>query len=57
MDPAIWQHVYDPFGWQPLSTVVALLPLAVLLGLLAGAGWSATRAAAAGLLTDRKSVV
>ena len=51
MDPAIWQHVYDPFGWQPLSTVVALLPLAVLLGLLAGAGWSATRAAAAGLLT------
>ncbi len=49
MDAAVWSHVYDPCGSQPLSTLVALLPLAVLLGLLAFAGWSATRAAAAGL--------
>ncbi len=51
MEAMIWTHVYDPFGSQPLSTLVALLPLAVLLGLLAFAGWSATRAAAAGLAT------
>ncbi len=51
MEATIWTHVYDPFGSQPLSTLVALLPLAVLLGLLAFAGWSATRAAAAGLAT------
>jgi lactate permease len=51
MEATIWTHVYDPFGSQPLSTLVALLPLAVLLGLLAFAGWSATRAAAAGLVT------
>lgn len=48
---AVWQHVYDPLGSMPLSTLVALLPLAVLLGLLAFAGWSASRAAAAGLAT------
>ena len=46
-----WSHVYDPLGWAPASTAVALLPLAVLLGFLAGAGWPAWRAAAAGLLT------
>ena len=51
MNAAVWSHVYDPFGSQPLSTLVALAPLAVLLGLLAFAGWSATRAAAAGLAT------
>jgi len=51
MEATVWTHVYDPFGSQPLSTLVALLPLAVLLGLLAFAGWSATRAAAAGLAT------
>ncbi|MFM9196300.1 MAG: hypothetical protein ACKOWG_11270, partial [Planctomycetia bacterium] len=41
----IWSHVYDPLGWPLLSTLVALLPLAALLGLLAGAGWSAHAAA------------
>ena len=51
MEATIWIHVYDPLGSQPLSTLMALLPLAVLLGLLAFAGWSATRAAAAGLAT------
>jgi lactate permease len=51
MPAAVWLHVYDPFGSRPLSTLVALAPLAALLGLLAFAGWSATRAAAAGLAT------
>ncbi len=47
----VWSHVYDPLGWPLGSTLVALLPLVVLLGLLAGAGWSAQRAAVAGLVT------
>jgi lactate permease len=51
MDVAVWQHVYDPLGSMTLSTLVALLPLGVLLGLLAFAGWSAAKAAAAGLAT------
>jgi lactate permease len=46
-----WPQAYDPFGWPLLSTAVAALPLVVLLGLLAGAGWSAPAAAAAGLVT------
>ena len=46
-----WSHVYDPLGSQLLSTLVALLPLVMLLGLLAFAGWPAQRAAVAGLLT------
>ncbi|MFM9058181.1 MAG: L-lactate permease [Planctomycetaceae bacterium] len=44
-----WTHVYDPLGWAPASTAMALVPLAVLLGLLAGAGWAAWKAAVAGL--------
>ncbi len=47
----VWSHVYDPFGSPVLSTVVAALPLVVLLGLLASGGWSALGAAAAGLAT------
>ena len=47
----VWDHVYDPLGSPLLSTLVAMLPVVVLLGLLAGCGWSAQRAAAAGLLT------
>lgn len=47
----VWPHVYDPFGSPVLSTLVAALPLFVLLGLLAVAGWSAPRAAVAGLAT------
>jgi lactate permease len=47
----VWSHAYDPFGSPLLSTLVAMLPLAVLLGLLAIAGWTAQRAAVAGLLT------
>ncbi len=45
----IWEHVYDPLGSRWLSTAVAALPLVVLLGLLAWAGWSGRRAALAGL--------
>jgi lactate permease len=47
----VWLHVYDPLGSPLLSTLVAALPLVVLLGLLAVAGWSAPRAALAGLAT------
>jgi lactate permease len=47
----IWSHVYDPLSSPLLSTLVAMLPLVALLGLLAGAGWSAHAAAAAGLTT------
>ena len=47
----VWSHVYDPFSSPLLSTLVAMLPLVVLLGLLAGAGWSAQRSAVAGLAT------
>jgi lactate permease len=45
----VWSHVYDPLGSQLLSTLVALVPLAILLGLLAFAGWAAHWAALAGL--------
>jgi len=46
-----WHQVYDPLGWPAASTLVALLPLAVLLGLLACGRASAVQAAAAGLAT------
>jgi lactate permease len=47
----VWHHVYDPLSSPLLSTLVALLPLLVLLGLLAACGWSAHAAAVAGLAT------
>jgi len=43
-----WTQVYDPFGSTLLSTLVASLPIVLLLGLLA-AGVSAPRAAAVAL--------
>jgi lactate permease len=46
----VWEHSYDPLGSPWLSTVIAAVPLGVLLGLLAFAGWSGRRAAVAGLL-------
>jgi lactate permease len=46
----VWSHVYDPLCSPLFSTLVAMLPLVALLGLLAGAGWSAHAAAAAGLI-------
>ncbi|MEI7862726.1 MAG: L-lactate permease [Planctomycetota bacterium] len=47
----VWSHVYDPFSSPLFSPLVAMLPLVVLLGLLAGCGWSAVGAAVAGLTT------
>lgn len=32
----IWQQTYDPFGSRWLSTLVAALPVVILLGLVAG---------------------
>ena len=45
----IWSHSYDPLGSPLLSTLLAVLPLLALLGLLAGAGWTAPAAAGVGL--------
>ncbi len=45
----VWEHTYDPLGSPILSTLVAAVPLVVLLGLLAFARWSGMRAAVAGL--------
>lgn len=49
MDAAIWSQVYDPLGSAMLSTVVAAVPLVLLLGLLAFGGLSALRASLAAL--------
>jgi lactate permease len=46
-----WQQVYDPLGWHVASTLLALVPLAVLLGLLVSGRGSALLAAGAGLAT------
>lgn len=47
----IWTQDYNPTGSPWLSTLLAALPIVVLLGLLGLRGWSAPRAAAAGLVT------
>jgi lactate permease len=47
----IWTQLYNPTGSEILSTLAAAAPVVVLLGTLALLGWSAPRAAAAGLLT------
>jgi lactate permease len=47
----VWEHSYDPLGSPILSTLVASVPLVVLLGLLAFARWSGMRAAMAGLVS------
>jgi lactate permease len=44
-----WTQIYDPFGSAWLSTLVAALPIVLLLGSLGLLGWSAPRAAALGL--------
>lgn len=46
-----WTQVYNPVGNEVLSTLLAAAPIVVLLGGLAFLGWSAPKAAAAGLLT------
>src|ERR1051326_5842199 len=45
-----WTQVYNPTGSELLSTLLAAMPLVVLLGGLAMLGWSAPRAAASGLV-------
>jgi lactate permease len=47
----IWTQVYNPTGWELLSVLSAAAPVVILLGALAFLGWSAPRAAAAGLVT------
>lgn len=46
-----WTHTYNPAGSELLSTLLAAAPIVVLLGTLGLLGWSAPRAAAAGLIT------
>ncbi len=46
-----WPQVYDPLGNRPLSTLLAALPVIVLLGTLAGLRLRAHTAALLGLLT------
>ena len=47
----LWTQQYDPIGSWPLSTLLASLPIAVLLGLLASGKAGAWQAATAGLVT------
>lgn len=51
MAPAIWTQQYDPFGSPLISTLVAALPVLVLLGLLGSGKANAWQAALAGLAT------
>ena len=44
-----WPQIYDPFGALAVSTVVAAIPVVVLLGTLALLKWHAHNAALAGL--------
>lgn len=58
----VWQQVYNPFDNMGLSTLVAAVPVVVMLLGLGVLHWKAHMAAAAGLLSafliaDRKSVV
>jgi lactate permease len=46
-----WTQNYDPAGSETISTLLAALPIVVLLGLLGLFRWSAPKAAAAGLAT------
>ena len=47
-----WTQNYDPTGSEILSTIVAIVPVVMLLGTLGLLGWSAPKAAAAGLLAS-----
>ena len=53
----IWLQTYNPTGVEWLSTLVAIAPAVVLLGTLGLLGWSAPKAAAAGLLTALAVVI
>ncbi|MBV8318970.1 MAG: L-lactate permease, partial [Planctomycetaceae bacterium] len=47
----MWTQQYDPMGNWPLSTLLAALPVLVLLGLLASGRVNAWQAAICGLVT------
>ncbi len=47
-----WTQNYDPTGSEILSTIVAIVPVVMLLGTLGLLGWSAPKAAAAGLIAS-----
>jgi len=47
----MWTQQYDPMGYWPLSTLLAALPVLILLGFLASGRVSAWQAALCGLLT------
>ena len=51
MNAMPWTQVYNPTGSAILSTLLAAAPVVVLLGTLGLLGWSAPKAAAAGLAT------
>jgi len=53
----VWTQNYDPLGSWPLSTLVAAVPVLVLLGLLASGRASAWQAALAGLVTAMGAAV
>jgi lactate permease len=47
----LWTQIYDPLGSAWLSTLVAALPIVLLLGSLGLLGWSAPKAAVLGLVS------
>jgi lactate permease len=53
----VWTQNYNPLGAWPLSTIVAALPVLVLLGLLASGKVSAWASALAGLVTAAVAAV
>jgi len=53
----VWTQNYDPLGSWPLSTLVAAVPVLVLLGLLASGRASAWQAALAGLVAAMGAAV
>jgi lactate permease len=56
-EPTYWVQNYDPLGSWPLSTLVAAVPILLLLGLLASGRVGAPQAALAGLLAALATAV
>src|SRR3990172_13407686 len=51
INAVLWTQIYNPTGSVIISTLLAAAPVVVLLGTLGLLGWSAPKAAAAGLVT------